>query len=157
MPVTVPGDLILVQRPAEVVWAGGVCVVPQGFELALLRQVNLREHASPPTMGYAIGIHERHLYTWLAVTYADGRSRAADLNDNTPHNQPGGPHLEMISGTTHTSDGWEYSRWWITPLPPPGPVIIAIHLDGQAEPSGSGFLDGHAMASAAARCQIMSR
>jgi hypothetical protein len=78
---------------------------------------------------------------------------AADLNANTPFDQPEGPHLTFVDGAASDAEGWDYSRWWVRPLPPPGPVQITIHLGGHSEENGSGYLDGQAIAEAATRAQ----
>jgi hypothetical protein len=79
--------------------------------------------------------------------------RSADLNANTPFEQPEGPHLTFVDGAGSFTDGWDYSQWWVTPLPPPGPVQITIHLGGRSDVTGSGYLDGQAIAEAGSRAQ----
>jgi hypothetical protein len=154
-PITVPGDITLLLRPGLMISAGAVRAWPQGFEftLSMLTSIN---HADPvPPESMALYPEERGPHSWLSVRYADGRERSADLNANTPFDQPEGPHLTFVDGeASYTdTDGWDYSQWRVTPLPPPGPVQITIHLGGHPDVTGSGYLDGRAIAEAGTRAQ----
>jgi hypothetical protein len=150
VPVTVPGDAILTRTPTLAVWAGAVTVYPEGFVFTLLTLFD-RRRTKPPA-DWAMDVPERDRRSWLEVRYADGRARAADLNANTPRDQPKGPHLRMLNGeASQWPEGEDESRWWVTPLPPPGPVELVLHLNGDAGPVVSGRLDGAALAEAAAQ------
>ena len=151
VPVVVPGDVVLVRSPGLVVWAGAIMVYPEGFAFTLLTLTDTRYVRRPAS--WALDVAERGRMTWLEIGYPDGRRRAADLNANTPHRQSRGPHLRMLDGSA--SDNSSVDRWWVTPLPPPGPVELAIHLSGQAEPTGVANLDGAALAGAAAAAEVM--
>ena len=148
VPVVVPGDAVLARRAGLVVWAGAVMVFPEGFVFTLLTLSDTR-CAGPPPSDWALDVSERGRMTWLEIGYPDGRRRAADMNANTPDRQPGGPHLRMLGGSG------SYSRWWVTPLPPPGQVELAVHLNGEATPAAVGRLDGTAMVSAAGRAEVV--
>jgi hypothetical protein len=152
-PVTVPGDLVLVRRPGLVTWVGAVTAFPGGFEFTLMTLFDVRQ-VEPPA-GLALDVPQRSQETWLAVRFCDGRYRAADLNANTPRDQPEGPHLQMQDGEANWTEGWDISRWWATPLPPAGPVELAIHLNGAAHPSGVGYLDGTALVEAASKARAL--
>ena len=151
VPVVVPSDVVVVRAAGMVVWAGAVTVYPEGFEFTLLTLYDAR--TTTPPASWALDIAERGRMTWLEVQYPDGRRRAADLNTNTPHRQRQGPHLRVLDASG--SDGCDVSRWWVTPLPPPGPVDLAIHLNGETTPTGVGRLDGAAMARAADRAEAV--
>lgn len=148
VPVVVPGDLVA-RAVGLAVWAGAVTVYREGFAFTVLTLADTRRVAPPAP--WALDVPERDRMTWLTVGYADGRSRAADLNANTPRRQPRGPHVSFLNGSG--SDGRDESRWWVTPLPPPGPVTLAIHLNGQRTPTSVGNLDGGAIAHAAASAE----
>ena len=147
VPVVVPGDVVLARTAGLVVWAGAVTVFPEGFVFTLLTLFDTR-HSGPPSY-WALDVAERGRMTWLEIGYPDGRRRAADMNASTPDDQPGGPHLGMLDGSG------SYSRWWVTPLPPPGPVELAVHLNGEVTPAAVGHLDGAAMVSAAGRAEAV--
>lgn len=153
IPVVVPGDLVLVRQPGLAVWAGAVTVFPQGFQFTLLTLFD-PSHAEPPA-DFALDPYERDRRTWLEMRYADGRQRAADLNENTPPDQPQGPHLTLQDGGGAWSEGWLRIIWWVTPLPPPGPVELAIHIGGEESPTGTGFLDGAVLADAADGAEVL--
>jgi hypothetical protein len=153
IPVAVPGDAALISQSGLAAWAGAVTVFRTGFEFTLLITFDA-DHREPPA-DFALDVPERARMTWLEMAYADGRRRAADLNANTPFNQPGGPQLTVLSGESDAVDGRGATRWWVTPLPPPGPVEIKIHLNGTGSRIGSGQLDGSAIAAAAARAQVL--
>jgi hypothetical protein len=149
--VVVPGDVVVARAVGIVVWAGAVTAYPEGFEFTLLTLHDARSTAPPAS--WALDTAERGRMTWLEIGYPDGRRRAADLNTNTPHRQRQGPHLSVLDASG--SDGCEVSRWWVTPLPPPGWVELAIHLNGKTTPTGVGRLDGAAIATAAGRAEAV--
>jgi hypothetical protein len=153
MPVTVPGDATLLRKPGLVISAGSVRASPQGFEFTLSMVGDLDRDGAVPAESIALYPEERGLHSWLSVRYADGRERSSDLNANIPLDQPDGPHLTFVDGAGSYTDGWEHSRWWVTPLPPPGPIQITIHLGGRSNETGSGYLDGQAIAEAGTHAQ----
>lgn len=153
VPVTVPGDVVLMHSPGLVVWVGAVTVFKAGFEFTMMTLFDVRR--GEPPADWALDLPQRKRGTWLAVRFSDGRYRAADLNANTPREQPEGPRVTIMEGEASWTEGWARSRWWVCPLPSPGPVQVAIHLNGQAQPTGTGYLDGTALVDAAARAQIL--
>ena len=104
VPMVVPGDVLVVDTAGLVVWGGAVTVYPQGFAFTLRTLSDLRRAGPAPTP-WALDVAERERMTWLEVRYGDGRSRAADLNANTPPRQPRGPHLRAMDAGG--SDGCE--------------------------------------------------
>jgi len=151
VPVVVSADVVLARTARMVVWAGAVTVYPEGFEFTLVTLYDARSAAPPAS--WALDTSERGRMTWLEVGYSDGRRRAADLNANTPPRQRRGPHLTVLDASS--SDGCDVSRWWVTPLPPPGPVELAIHLNGETNPTGAAHLDGAALARAAGQAEAV--
>jgi len=120
IPATVPGDVVvvLVRRAGLVTLASAITVFPAGFEFTLSTLSDV-SRVDPPA-SFALDVPHRSQEAWLAVRFSDGRYRAADLNANTPGDQPDGPHLRMQDGEASSTEGWDISRWWVTPLPPPG-------------------------------------
>lgn len=153
MPVTVPGDTTLLSKLGLVISAGSVKAWPQGFEFTLTMLTDIDLPEAVPAQSIALYPKERGSHSWLSVQYADGRERSADLNANMPFEQPEGPHLTCLEGAASDTEGWDFSRWWVRPLPPPGPVQITIHLGGHSGVSGSGCLDGQAIAEAGTHTQ----
>lgn len=152
IPVTVPGDFVLVREPGLAVWVGAVTVFPDSFAFTLLILFDTR---SKPPADFALHKEQRSQGAWLEVRFSDGRSRAADLNTNTPFDQPEGPEIRLEDGEMNLTEGWSSNRWWVTPLPPSGPVELAIHLNGDEQPTGTGCLDGKALADAAACAEVL--
>jgi hypothetical protein len=152
-PVAVPDDVVLIRSVALVVWCGAVTVFPAGFEFTLLMLFDTNR--TGPPAHFALHPPERGQMSWLEARYADGRHRAADLNANTPIDQPQGPHLMFQDGMAVWTEGWFRTRWWVTPLPPPGPVELTIHLNGEQPRTGTGYLDGAALADAAATAKVI--
>src|ERR1022692_1813439 len=114
-PVAVPDDVVLIRSVALVVWCGAVTVFPAGFEFTLLMLFDTNR--TGPPAHFALHPPERGQMSWLEARYADGRHRAADLNANTPIDQPQGPHLMFQDGMAVWTEGWFRTRWWVTPWP----------------------------------------
>jgi hypothetical protein len=153
-PITVPGDTTLLLQPGLIISVGAVRAWPQGFEFTLSMLTSINHADTVPPESIALYPKERGSHSWLSVRYADGRERSADLNANTPFEQPEGPHLRCLYAESSDTDGWDQSQWWVTPLPPPGPVQITIHLGGRSEETGSGHLDGQLIAEAGVCAQL---
>jgi hypothetical protein len=153
VPVVVPGDLVLVDKPGLVIWAGAVTVYPGGFEFTVSLLFDVRR--IEVLADFVLAVPPRGRETWIAVRFCDGRYQEADLNANTPRGQPQGPDLTMQHGLGSWTEGWNTSRWWVSPLPPPGPVELEVHLNGEASPTGTGNLDGTALVGAAASAEVL--
>jgi hypothetical protein len=153
IPVAVPGDLVLVQRTGVLAWAGAITVSSAGFQFALSITADVTRPGIRLPDSFALHLHERADRTWLEVRFADGRACAADLNTNTCSGGTEDLCLDFLYGEASESVGRDDSRWWVSPLPPPGPVELVIHLNGQAGPVGTGVFDGHALLQAAARVE----
>lgn len=110
MPVTVPGDITLLRQPGLVISTGAVKAWPQGFEFTLSILGGLDRAGAVPAESIALHLKERGPHSWLSVRYADGRERSADMNTNTPFDQPEGPHLKCVHGEGSYTDGWDDSR-----------------------------------------------
>jgi len=153
IPVVVPGDLVLVRKPGLAVWAGAVTVFPEGFQFTLLTLFDTSRARLPGDS--ALDPHERDSMTWLEMWYADGRYRVADLDEIMPPGQPQGPHMVLQYSMGAWSEGWLRDIWWVTPLPPPGLVELAIHIGGEKSPTGTGHLDGALLADAASSAEVL--
>lgn len=149
MPVAIPGARLLLGRPGLAVTAGEFTAWPGGFGFTLFMLREVRPGEEAPAGPIALHLGERGLNSWISVRYRDGRTRAADLNANTPPEQPEGPHLRFMEGEASDTEGWDRSRWQVTPLTPPGPVELTIHLGGNSGVTGTGHLDGRLIAEAA--------
>jgi len=148
--IAVPGDLVLVQQPGLLVWAGAFTVSSSGFEFALRVTADVSDPGVRMPEPFALYPNQRDHGTWLSVGFADGRSCAADISGGTCPSDLGDMHIRFMFGEESTSDGRADSRWWVSPLPPPGPVELVTYLNGRAGPMGAAALDARALLEAAA-------
>jgi hypothetical protein len=155
MPVAVPGDMVLVQRPGLLAWAGAIVVYSAGFEFALRVAADVTCPETELPEPFALGPGNREHGTWLEVRFPDGRACGADLNANTWSGGNENLFVDFLYGESSDSAGVADSRWWVSPLPPPGPVELTLHLNGRAAPAGTGTLDGQMLLDAAARAELL--
>ncbi|HEV2450981.1 MAG TPA: hypothetical protein VGS62_03545 [Streptosporangiaceae bacterium] len=127
-------------------------VFPDGFQFTSLILFDPR--SCRPPAEFTQFPHERDHKTWLEIRYADGR-HGASYQDYAASDQP---QELLVSGQPSLAswdDGWIRREWWVTPLPPPGPVDLAIHVGGEDSPSGTGRLNGALLADAARSAEVL--
>ena len=164
LPVTVAGDLVLVRQGGVLVSVGAVCAYPVGFEFYLTFGFDRGQAA-----GWRAGVpgdrllgfhartpHERESVTRIVVGFADGT--VADSLSMT-RVTPGEPVLRFAGGDSGIGSYLPVlraeSRWWVSPLPPPGPVEFRVFLHGAAGPDGTASMDAGVIVEAAARSQAL--
>lgn len=125
IPVAVPGDLVFVRQPRLVAYAGAFTVSSAGFEFTVRITADVTGHPELVPQSWALHLDQRARETWLEVRFADGRACATDLNTSTWPGTSRDIRLKFLSGEGSTA------HWWVSPLPPPGPVELALHLNGQ--------------------------
>lgn len=148
--IAVPGDLVLVQEFGLLVWAGAFTVSSEGFGFALRITAEVSDSGVRMPEPFALHANQRDHGTWLSVRFADGRSCTAVINGGAWSGDLDEMHVRFMFGDESTSDGRADSRWWVSPLPPPGPVELVIHLNGRAGPEGAAALDAAALLEASA-------
>jgi hypothetical protein len=148
LPVTVAGDLVLIRTPELAIWAGAVSAWWDGFEFTLRMLHDRRSHAPVPDFDI-LPRDQGGAGSWLSIRFADSPARAADLNSHTSSDQPSGPEIRLIWGEGTSYEA--HRRWRVTPLPPPGPVELTVHLSGPAQQTASGIFDGAAILAASRR------
>jgi hypothetical protein len=166
LPVTVPGDLVLVREGGVLVTVGAVCVYPVGFEFYLTFGFDPRDGAAWRTRApgkQVLGFHmrtpgERESATRIVVGFPGGKP--ADSADMTTGNVgPQEPTLRFSGGGSVIRSNSPVlraeSRWWVTPLPPPGLVDFSVFLHGAAEPDGRARMEAALIIEAAARSQVL--
>jgi hypothetical protein len=158
LPVTVAGDLVLVRQAGALVRVGPICAYPAGFVFYLTVSFNPGQVA-----GRNVGFHvrtpqERASATRIRVTYADGQM-ADSAAWMSGEQAPGRLLLRFDGGGSVIRDYFQVpraeSRWWVSPLPPPGPVGFTVFLQGAAEPSGTAAMDADPIIAAARRSQAL--
>jgi hypothetical protein len=165
LPVTVAGDLVLVRQGGVLVSVGAVCAYPVGFEFYLTfcfdRSQTAGRRAGVPG-DRMLGFHartpqERESATRIVVGFADGTT--ADSVVPLARVTPGVPVLRFAGGDSEIGSYLSVlraeRRWWVSPLPPPGPVEFRVFLHGAAEPDGTASMDAAAILEAAARSQAL--
>ena len=141
LPVTIPGDLVLVRTSELAVWAGAVTAWREGFEFTLLI---LREPRVPgPAPNFMSQPGDPDTGPWISIEFADGRASESGVSINRPPKRQDRLGLELVceESTGHL----DYSRWRVTPLPPPGAVTLTLYLRGAVPLVGSGAFDGAAI------------
>jgi hypothetical protein len=172
LPVTVAGDLVLVREGGVLVSVGAVCVYPEGFEFFLTIGFDSRDGAAWRTRmpgDQILGFHmrtaaERESATRIVVGFPGGKS-ADSADSRTGKVVPGEPALRFCGGDSGIRSffpmqrGGEVlraeSRWWVTPLPPPGLVDFSVFLHGAAEPDGTATMDAAVIIEAARGSQVL--
>lgn len=158
LPVTVAGDLVLVREQGVLVSVGAICAYPAGFAFYLTIGLD-RARVADRTIGFhAHTAEERASAARLQVTFPDARI-ADSLARGAGRVTPGELLLRFSGGGSGIRDYMAIprceSQWWVSPLPPPGPVEFSISLPGAAAPSGSGRIDASLITSAAVRSQTL--
>jgi hypothetical protein len=92
----------------------------------------------------------------LGIEYADGR-RASTLFD-MPGSDPAeasGEQLMLLPQGGGTGDNSADHTFWVSPLPPDGPVTVVLSWPGFGLPESRTVLDGAAFRAAAGRSQVL--
>lgn len=91
----------------------------------------------------------------VGVEFADGR-RASNLPGRDPFAAPGGPEALVL--TEGSGSGGQLSveqEWWLSPLPPAGPLRLIVRCDLFGLPETAVELDGAAIRAAAQRLVVL--
>ncbi|HTU30689.1 MAG TPA: hypothetical protein VMF07_14990 [Solirubrobacteraceae bacterium] len=161
-------DLLLARSDRAAVYVDYLDAYPEGFELevrastrvaydALAREGD-RSGPDPfgrhwPMVGERSDVLPAQLLR-VGVRFADGRA----VTSIGGHDRPvGGPVMDALAGGGHR--GGEESRfhqgYWISPLPPPGPVSIVCEWPAVDIPVACRQIDGQAVLDAAERARAM--
>jgi hypothetical protein len=128
-----------------VISAGGFRVWPQGFEFTLLTLGDVSSAGSAwlagvePARSIALHLQERGRDSLLTVRYTAPAASAA-----------GPRQVRLLDEESSDTGEMARSRRWVTPLPPPGLVELAVRLGGDGGISGAGYVDGQVIAEAGA-------
>lgn len=114
----------------------------------------LHMRISPIHSGIAIAVEDRLL---LGIEYPDGH-RASTLGDMRRHGPGAIPDSEQLVLVEQGGGGGQQSvdqNYWVTPLPPAGPVDVILAWAGFGIPECRTALDGAAIRAAASRSKIL--
>ena len=165
LPVTVAGDLVLVREGGVLVSVGAVCAYPVGFQFYLTVGLDPGHAASWQSRtpgGQKLRFHaqtpgEEASAARIVVGFA-GRTADSVACMNREVTQ-GEPVVRFAGGDagipTYAPVLRAESRWWVSPLPPPGPVEISVFLPGSDAPSGTASLDAAEILAAAGRSRTL--
>lgn len=93
----------------------------------------------------------------LGLQYADGR-RASTLQDTYKFHRDAAPDDEQLVMAQQGGGGGDLSvdqSYWVSPLPPEGPVTIVLAWPAFGMPESRTVLDGAAIRAAAERSQLL--
>lgn len=152
----VGGSTVVARTDSVVVAVDRVVAYPTGFELG----VTVRTHDSP-VLSSDVGGRRRE---WsgtsafpgeslrVGVVFADGRASVAENFTGRPPQASDVRLLPMHgSGTQARFD----QRFWVEPVPPPGPVGVVVEWERRGLPETRVDLDGRAIVDAAARAETL--
>jgi hypothetical protein len=158
VPAVVPVSRLLARTDSSALTLTGVQVFSTGlgFTVAL----RCRPEALPAEELDLGGLmwHGRHgsaTELLVGVEFADGR-RASNLPGRDPFGAPDGPEglvLNQSSGSGQTLSVEQ--EWWLSPLPPAGPLRLVVRCDLFGLPETTVELDGAAIRAAAADVVVL--
>jgi hypothetical protein len=157
LPVSVPSNITLARRDDLFIRISTICAYPVGFLFYLVVGFDRRR------LSYGdLDFHgnERLIKPSPArveVRFSDGQATdSATRDDRRAAREPvlipdgASPGPGIADDVTY---GWQESRWWVSPLPPTGPVGFAVYRLGFTQPVGVGRIDAGSVLDAAALSQ----
>lgn len=159
VPVAVPLTAVLARTEALAVVLTSVHACSTGFGLQV--SVRLRQPPAPADDLYGqfmsnAGAGGQFL---LGVELSDGRRGSVLGRPGDWPPQPGlqGSDQEVsLSGTGGGGGGRSFDQgWWVTPLPPDGPVRLVVRWDAQGIQEEATELDGTAIARAGRSAEVL--
>jgi len=155
LPVTVPGDLVLISQPGALVGIGPICAYPVGFTFYLMASLDSTVANPPELLFLGRTTYERQNMTRFLIRYSDGMTAASGHNRRAA--EKGELTLRYCGEQRQPNRNWvrQESMWWVSPLPPPGPVEFQIHLPALQQATGATDCDGTAIIQAASRSEIL--
>ena len=133
----VPAQVVIARTPTVVVAVDRVVAYPNGFELG----VTARTQDEPVPGSLETG----HRRSWSGTAAFPSQSLQVRLE--------GGLTVVPVSGSG-TQARFD-QRYWVMPLPPPGPVRVLVEWPDRDLPETQAELDGAAIVEAAARAETL--
>jgi hypothetical protein len=150
------GHTVVARAEALVIAVDRLVAYPTGFEFG----ITVRTHDVPVSGSF----DEVRRRAWsgssafpgeslqVGVVFADGRR---SFFENFPSNRMGTGDLRLVpmggGGTQNRID----QRFWVEPLPPPGPLGVVVQWDGRGLPETRADLDAGAIVAAASRAETL--
>lgn len=149
-PVSIPINLTLVRRPGLLVRATVASAYQEGFQFGLSICFDIRHIPFEQVDFYAPRDLGHPLPARLLIRFPDGRT-ADSIIKNPGNRRNEAAILVYTGGLAHPcpadeddSDGFRQheTSWWVSPLPPPGPLEFQLYLRDSAERAGAETLEG---------------
>ncbi|NEK93929.1 hypothetical protein GCU67_07030 [Modestobacter muralis] len=154
-PVAVPVSAVLARTDTAAVMLSGVQVHTTGvsFTLGLRCRPEALDRFEDRSIGGLLWRHGRRGEQLLfGVELADGRRASNASGEGDPFGQLGGPEgLVLNSGGGGGGQLAADQTWWMSPLPPAGPLRLVVRCDLLGIPDTVTELDGAAIRAAADR------
>jgi hypothetical protein len=150
LPATLTPELVLARTGEVAIAIPVLSVYPAGFELELMIRLYMDRTdwlmwALHPSFPRPPWLTVEHVFRF-AVLYADGR---AITNLEGPG--PRGPGQNLTMTPSGGSDGGSSLRYYIQPLPPPGPLTLICEWPAQGITETRHEIDAHEIIDASAR------
>jgi hypothetical protein len=151
LPITFPLDLLLARTDSVAVVVHGGRAYPDGFEFVLT--LRSRDGRIPePWLTWRGGEISGDVLRF-GIAFADGRK--ASVFDPPPWRPNGEPDIALIQrGGNGGGSSWEM-RFWVSPLPPDGPVAFVAEWPAKGIAFTQADADGASIRDAAGRAQAL--
>ena len=154
-PVAVPTSTVLGRGPDAAVLLTSALAYSTGTEFALSIRVRRRARRRSVPLhqlitGFGPDEIDANRAFLLGVQHADGRRTMTSGRHGapTPANEDGEQALSLALGSSNGSDNTYDLRFWLSPLPPPGPVTMVCRWPEFDIDETKVTLDGTAIAAA---------
>ncbi|GAA2616028.1 hypothetical protein [Paractinoplanes durhamensis] len=161
LPAAAGLSAVLGRTEDTAVGLSGVEVFSGGFRFTLaVRLRRARPETSHGGLLALVGSHHPHHSPaledrlLLGIEYADG-SRASTLHDTRRDGPSEDPGLMIVSTSGGGGDLTVDQEYWVSPLPPEGPVTVVLAWPSFGIPETRTVLDGAAIRAAAERSQLL--
>ena len=145
---------VVARTDTMVVAADRIVAYPTGFELGITIRTNDRpahggfdDHRHRAWSGVAAFPGESVRVT---VQFSDGRRGAVDNFSSAPAGE-----VQLVPVHGHGTQTRFDQRFWVEPLPPPGPLTVVVEWERRGLPETRADLDAGAIVEAAARAETL--
>ena len=143
VPVALPSTVLLARTDGAAVALVGLQVYSTGVAVSLA--VRVRVPLTPPDALFALVFGHERSGLMLGVGFADGRRVASG---GAPRNDP---DLVWQPSSGGGGDRSVDQTWWLSPLPPEGPLTFVVRCPELGIEESAAEVDGSAVRAAAAR------
>lgn len=160
IPGSVPAEVVLIRTEQVAVAVGSLRAYPNGFEFTLLSRMRREDETGPG--GDPLERHRSRRGTQvpedvlrLGVLYADGRRGATATGHPWPLDDVDADRLILLQNGGGGSDRRWDGDFWVSPLPPEGPVTFVASWPRHGVTETRAEVDGAVIREAAGRAVIL--